>query len=165
MSVAAPVVPCAAQRIEERLRELRLVLPPAPLPAGSYSAVVMHNGIGFVSGQFPFMDGALMHRGRVGLELNVEQGRQAAALAALNALAQIRAKLDGFDGLRGLLRVDGYVASAPGFLAQPRVLDAASELFLKILGAELGEHARSAFSVAQLPLDSSIELCVSFAFA
>ena len=151
--------------IEARLERLGFALPVPPAPAGAYQPVVIRNGIGFVSGQFPLVDGLLAYRGRVGAELSEESGRHAAELAALNALAQIKACLGGFDELGGLLRLDGYVASAPGFLAQPRILDAASELLVKVLGAEQGRHARTAFSVEQLPLGSPVELCLSFALA
>ena len=152
-----------AQAIDARLGKLRLALPAAPAPAGAYSAVIVRGGIGFVSGQFPLVAGELVHQGRVGKELTLEQGRHAAEVAALNVLAQIRLHGSGFDRFAGLLRLEGYVASAPGFVAQPRILDAASELFVRILGKELGAHARTAFAVEQLPLDAPVELCVSFA--
>ena len=137
-------------------------LPEPPAAAGEYRPVVVRDGFGFVSGQFPLRDGRLLHAGRVGLELDIEQGRRAARLAAVNVLAQIHRYLGGFDDFDGLLRVDGYVASAPDFVAQPSVLDAASNLFATALGAELGAHARSAVAVARLPLDSPIELVVTF---
>jgi enamine deaminase RidA (YjgF/YER057c/UK114 family) len=152
-----------ARGIDARLSRLNLSLPLPPAPAGSYAPVVVHNGIGFVSGQFPLLNGLLDCRGRVGAELTIEQGRHAAVVAALNVLAQIRTTLGGFDRLRGLLRIEGYVASAPGFVAQPRVLDAASDLLVNALGPQLGRHARTAFAVSQLPLDAPIELCATFA--
>lgn len=160
MSLSAPTT----HVIERRLRALGLALPAEPpRPAGRYLAVVERGGIGFVSGQFPFAGAVLTHRGRIGRELSEDDGREAARIAALNVLAQIRRHLGGFDRLAGLLRVDGYVASAPGFVMQPRILDAASGLFADVLGEQLGGHARTAFAVEQLPRDSPIELCVSFA--
>ncbi len=154
----------ATHAIEARLRRLGLSLPAEPpRPAGGYLPVVEHHGIAFVSGQFPFAGGALSHHGRIGLELGEDEGRQAARLAALNVVAQIRRHLGGFERLQGLLRVEGYVASAPGFFRQPRILDAASALFTEVLGDTLGSHARTAIAVDQLPLNSPIELCVCFA--
>jgi enamine deaminase RidA (YjgF/YER057c/UK114 family) len=146
-----------------RLREAGIVLPQPPAPAGRYRAVVCGGDLGFVSGQFPFRGGRLVHEGRVGAELTPEQGRECAALAAVNALAQIRAALGGWSRFRGLLRVEGHVASAPDFLAQPAVLDGASDLFVRALGPELGAHARSAFHAARLPVDAPVELAVTFA--
>ncbi len=140
----------------------KVQLPIPPKPVGSYKAGVIRNGIGFVSGQFPLVDGKLAFTGCVGAELTVEDGVEAARLAGLNVLAQIAQLTDQFDRLDGLLRLDGYVASAKGFLDQPAVLNGASELFADYLG-EQGEHARTAFSVSQLPLNSPIELAVTFA--
>ena len=122
----------------------------------------MRNGIGFLSGQFPIIDGKLAYAGRVGAELTPAQGAEAAAAAAMNVLAQIRKLLGTFDQLEGLLRLDGYVASADTFLGQPAVLDAASELLIAALG-EKGRHARTAVSTARLPLNAPIELAVTFA--
>ena len=93
----------------------------------------------------------------------MEQGREAAALAALSAMARIHQALGGFEQLEGLLRVDGFVASGEGFLDQPEVLDGASDLLLWALG-DRGKHARTAFAVPRLPRDNSIELVVTFAY-
>lgn len=149
--------------VEERLRQGAIVLPQPPAPAGDYRPVVFRGGIGFVSGQFPFRDGRLAHAGRVGAELSLEEGRRCAEIAAENTLAQIRAALGGWSRFGGLLRVEGHVASAPDFLAQPAVLDGASSLFVRALGAELGAHARTAFHAARLPLDAPVEIAVAFA--
>jgi enamine deaminase RidA (YjgF/YER057c/UK114 family) len=116
-----------------------------------------------VSGQFPILDGRLTHAGRVGAELSPEQGRECASLAAANVLAQIRAALEGWTRFAGLLRVEGHVASAAEFLAQPTVLDGASDFFLRALGPTLGAHARSAFHATRLPIDAPVELVVTFA--
>lgn len=139
-----------------------LELPVAPTPVGAYETGVIRQGIGFVSGQFPLRDGKLVYTGAVGAELTKDDACEATKIAALNVLAQIHKLTDGFDRLDGLLRLDGYVASAPGFLEQPAILDTASQVFRDYLG-EKGRHARTAFSVSQLPLNSPIELCVTFA--
>lgn len=107
------------------------------------------------------LDDDLFFLGKVGAELTVEQAQEATAIAAKNVLAQIRDVTENFKTLDGLLRLDGYVASAADFFNQPTVLDAASEIFSECLG-EKGHHARAAFSVSQLSMDSPVELCVSF---
>ena len=138
-----------------------LDLPAPPAPAGNYQAVVIHNGIGMVSGQVPFEHGRLKYAGRVGAELDPSEGRGAARLAARNALAQIDAALGGFECLAGLLRLEGFVASAADFLEQPAVLDGASDALIEVLG-ERGQHARAAFAVPRLPMDAAVELTLSF---
>lgn len=147
----------------ERLAALGLALPVPPPPAGRYAPFRLDRGVGWLSAQYPTRDGKPVLLGRVGLELSAEQGREACMLAALNALARIHEALDGFDRLRGLLRVEGHVASSPGFVDQPAVLDGASDLFNAVLG-ERGRHARLAFAPAQLPYGISIELAIAFAY-
>ena len=110
----------------------------------------------------PVRDGRLVFTGRVGIELTPDQGKAAAELAALNVLAQIDKALPSWDQFGGLLRVEGFVASASGFTSQPEILDGASRLFAEVLG-ELGQHSRAAFSVEQLPLNAPVELVVTFA--
>lgn len=134
----------------------------APDPVGAYERGVVRNGLGFLSGQFPVRDGKLIHAGRVGAEISEAQGVEAAEVAAINALAQLDVLLQGFDTLEGLLRLDGYVASADHYWNQPRVLDGASKLLLGALGGR-GRHARTAFSVQRLPMNAPIELAVTFA--
>lgn len=139
-----------------------LALPPAPRPAGGYRPWARAAGLLFVSGQLPIVDGELRYRGRVGAELSEAEGSAAAELAALNVLAQIRDALGSFDDVVALLRIEGHVSSAPGFLGQPRVLDAASAVFAAALGPKAG-HARSAFAPAQLPLGAAVELVATVA--
>lgn len=142
-----------------------LSLPEAPAPVGAYERGLIRNGIGFLSGQFPLRGRQLAFVGRVGSELTRDDGRLAAELAALNAIAGIKAVLGGsFSGFAGLLRVDGYVTSVNGFIEQPYVLDGASKTFLRLLG-DRGHHARAAIAVPQLPLYSPVELVVTFAVA
>jgi enamine deaminase RidA (YjgF/YER057c/UK114 family) len=142
--------------------ELQAALPrEVPAPIGNYRAVMLAGPVGFVSGQFPIREGALAFRGRVGAELTLEEGREAARIAALNALGQVRAALgEAFPRVR-LARLDGYVASAPGFTDQAAVLDGASDLLVRLLG-ERGAHARGAFAVTHLPRDAALELMLVF---
>jgi enamine deaminase RidA (YjgF/YER057c/UK114 family) len=151
------------ETIIKRLEARGLSLPVPSAPAGLYEPYRLERGTGYLAAQMPSRDGAYSHLGRVGAELTLADGRQAAALAGLSALARIRQALGGFRRLRGLLRVDGFVASAEGFLDQPQVLDGASEVFLLALG-ERGKHARTAFAPARLPKNNSIELVVTFAY-
>ncbi len=137
-------------------------LPVPPDPVGAYAATVIRGHLGVVSGQFPIVDGQLRWHGRLGAELDLEAGRAAAASAGRNALAHVARATDGFTQLDGLLRLEGHVASAPGFSDQPAVLDAVSELFEAVLGSA-GQHARAAFGPERLPLDAPIELVLSFA--
>jgi enamine deaminase RidA (YjgF/YER057c/UK114 family) len=146
--------------VEQRLRELGLELPNPPQPAGNYRPWIVSGNFLFLSGQFPIESGQLRYTGRVGAELTEAQGREAAQLAALNVLAQIRVALNGFDRLVRLLRVEGHVASAPGWSSAPKVLDGASDLFVNVLG-ERGYHTRTAFTPARLPLDLTVELVVT----
>ena len=132
-----------------------------PRPLGAYAAVVVRGETGFVSGQFPISQGQLSWRGRIGAELNESEGRQAAQMAAGNVLGQIRQALPQDWERVSLARVEGYMASVPGCTFLPSVLDAASELFVEVLGPR-GQHARVLVPVSHLPGDAAIELAVTF---
>ena len=152
-----------ADLVESRLADLGLRLPTdLPAPAGSYEPFRLHRGLGFLAAQVPGY-GPTAPTGRVGAELTFEQGRDAARLAALNAIARIDQALGGFDRLTGLLHVAGHVASADDFLEQPGVLDGASDLLVAVFGPR-GRHTRTAYPAARLPRDVSIELEITFAY-
>jgi enamine deaminase RidA (YjgF/YER057c/UK114 family) len=148
--------------VEDRLAKLGLQLPAPPRPAGNYRPAMLTGGLLFIAGQIPLLNGKLAHPGRVGAELSEAQAGEAARLAALNVLAQIKAALQGFDRLVSLVRVEGHVSSAPDWTDQPRVLDYASDLFIDVLG-EKGHHARAAFAAHRLPLNACVELVVTAA--
>ena len=148
--------------VDSRLAELGIVLPDPPRPAGNYQPWIFHDELLFLSGQLPIEGGKLRYLGQVGGELSEEEGYAAARLSALNVLAQIRAALGDFSRLATLLRVEGHVASAPGWNNAPAVLNGASDLFVSVLG-ERGRHSRTAFTPERLPLNLSIELVVSAA--
>jgi enamine deaminase RidA (YjgF/YER057c/UK114 family) len=151
------------KQVLERIAARGWTLPvPAP-PAGLYDPFRLDRGVGYLAAQHPARDGKYVLPGRVGHDLDPAEGKQAAALAALVVLARIKQALDGFARLRGLLRVDGYVASADDFLDQPSILDGASEVFAVALG-ERGRHARTAFAMPRLPLNNSVKLVVTFAY-
>ncbi len=147
------------QAISQRLSDLGLRLPTPPTPLGNYTAVSQAGDLLFISGQLPLEQGKIAYMGRVGEELSIADGKQAAQLAALNVLAQIDKYLGGFERLDHIVRLEGHVSSADGFYSQPAVLDGASDLFAAVLGDKAG-HARSAFSHRQLPGNASIELVV-----
>ncbi len=144
--------------IEERLAELGIELPPAPAPVAAYVPVRLGAGLAFVAGQIP--DGGKLHPGHLGAEVTVEQGREAARVCALQALSALRAALGSLDRVRGILKVDVFVASAPGFTEQPQVANGASDVLVEIFG-EAGQHARAAVGVAELPLGACVEVALT----
>jgi enamine deaminase RidA (YjgF/YER057c/UK114 family) len=139
-----------------RLTELGLVLPPVASPAGAYVPAVRSGSLVFTAGQLPLVDGALAATGKLGAEIGTEQGRDLARTCVFNALAAVDS-LIGLDAVAQVVKVMGFVASAPGFTAQPVVLNGASELLGEIFGAA-GMHARSAVGVAELPLGAPVEI-------
>jgi enamine deaminase RidA (YjgF/YER057c/UK114 family) len=142
---------------EERLKEMGIELPPAPNPLGSYIPAVRTGNLVFVSGMLPLKDGKLLHRGKVGSEVTVEEAREAARTAAINALSVLKAHTGGLEKVRRCVKVSGYIASSPGFTEQPMVLNAASDLMAEVFG-EAGRHARAAIGVPVLPMDSPVEI-------
>jgi len=142
---------------EIRLRELGLELPNVPAPAGAYVPATRAGGLIFTAGQLPFEGGELHLKGKVGDAVSAEEARRAARLCALNALAAAAAHAGGLDGISGIVKVTGFVASAPGFNDQPGVLNGASELLGEVFG-DAGLHARSAVGIAELPLDAPVEV-------
>ena len=139
-----------------RLAELGLALPPVATPAGVYLPAVRSGSLVFTSGQLPLVDGVLAATGKLGAEIGPEQGRQLARTCALNALAAVDG-LVGLDAVVRVVKVVGFVASAPGFTAQPAVINGASELLGEVFG-EAGAHARSAVGVVELPLGAPVEV-------
>jgi enamine deaminase RidA (YjgF/YER057c/UK114 family) len=140
----------------ERLRELGLTLPAVATPAGAYVPARRAGSLVFTAGQLPLVDGALPATGKVGAEVEPEEARDLARLCALNALAAIE-DLVGLDAVLAVVKVVGFVASAPGFTGQPGVLNGASELLGSVFD-DAGRHARSAVGVAELPLGSPVEV-------
>ena len=142
---------------ENKLRELGLELPAVPKPAGSYVPAVRAGSFLFTAGQLPFENGELRLKGKVGNDVTPDEAREASRLCALNALAAVASEAGGLSNIRRIVKVTGYVASAPGFNGQPAVLNGASELLGDIFG-EAGLHARSAVGVTELPLNAPVEV-------
>lgn len=139
-----------------RLIALGLVLPPVAAPAGMYLPAVRSGSLLFTAGQLPLVDGTLAATGKLGAEIDPAQGHELARTCALNALAAVDA-LVGLDAVVRMVKVVGFVASAPGFTDQPVVINGASELLGEVFGAA-GTHARSAVGVAELPMGAPVEI-------
>jgi enamine deaminase RidA (YjgF/YER057c/UK114 family) len=151
-------------KVRARLAELGLTLHGPHPPHDPLDAVVVHDGIARTSGQLPRIDGQLTCLGRLGDTVTVEQGRQAAAVCALNALAVLEAELGTLDRIQRVLTVTGFVASAPDFYEQPAVVDGASAVLSDVFGAA-GRHTRSAIGVAALPRNGAVEIEVTVALS
>ena len=143
--------------VEDRLRELGLELPEAVAPAFQYVAVVVYGGYAWVSGQIPRAGNRILMTGKAGAEISLEQAQVAARACVLQALSQLNQALGDLDRVVRVIKMTGFVASAPGFTQQPQVIDAASELLGQVLG-EAGQHARSAVGVAELPRGVPVEI-------
>ncbi len=144
-------------RIDQRLSELGLILHGPHPPHDPLEAVVVHGGIARTSGQLPRIDGRITCTGVLGDTVTVEQGFEAAAVCALNALSVLKQALGRLERIERVLSVTGYVASAPGFSEQPAVVDGASRLLYEVFG-EAGRHTRSAVGVAALPRGGAVEI-------
>jgi enamine deaminase RidA (YjgF/YER057c/UK114 family) len=140
----------------QRLRDLGIELPDVVTPAGAYLPAVRSGSLVFTAGQLPVVAGKLVATGKVGTEVTAGEAAGLARTCALNALAAVHA-LVGIDTVERVVKVTGFVASAPGFADQPAVIDGASSLFGEVFG-DAGRHARSAVGVAELPKNAPVEL-------
>jgi enamine deaminase RidA (YjgF/YER057c/UK114 family) len=143
--------------IEAKLKELGLTLPVPPVPVAAYVPALQVGDLLFLSGTTCYVDGDLLHRGRVGSDLTLEQGYAAARQTALNLLSVIKAALGDLDRVERVVKLNGYVNSAPEFDRQPQVINGASELLEQLFG-ERGKHARTAIGVSALPGHIPVEI-------
>ena len=143
---------------EQKLAELGLELPPVPQPVANYVGAVRVGNLLFVSGHGPLRDGRAVFTGKLGAGVELEQGREAAQLVALNMLATIRAELGELSRVRRVVKLLCMVNSAPDFLQQPLVANGASDLLVALYGEAAGKHARSAVGMAALPFDIPVEI-------
>jgi enamine deaminase RidA (YjgF/YER057c/UK114 family) len=143
--------------IEKRLMALGLRLPAPRAPAFQYVPVAIHRDVAYVSGQLPRAGEGMVSTGKVGEEVSVEQAQNAARICILQGLACLKQALGNLDQVERILKVTGFVASAQGFVEQPAVIDAASQLLVDLFG-DAGRHARSAVGVAELPRSSPVEI-------
>ena len=143
--------------IEERLKELAIEITTPPSPAGSYIPVVTTGNLAFVSGQIPMKEGNVVFEGKVPNVQSLDSAREAAKICIINALAQLKANLGSLDKITKIVRISGFVNSAPDFVEQPKVINAASDLLIDIFG-DMAKHSRIAVGVASLPLNSTVEI-------
>lgn len=142
--------------IEAKLAELGLTLPEAAAPVAAYVPVVVAGGLAHVSGQLPFIDGALV-KGRLGEDVSLEDGTAAAKACALMILAQLKAALGSLDKVERIVKLGAFINSTGDFTDQPKVANGASELMAAVFG-DAGKHARSAVGVPVLPLGAAVEV-------
>ena len=147
--------------VRKKLKEMGLELPVASLPLAAYVPAVKTGKLVFTAGQLPMVNGEIAATGKVGAEVSVEQAKELAQICALNALAALNLVAD-VDDVERIVRVVGYVNGASGFVNHPAVVNGASELFIALWGDDKGKHARSAIGVAELPLNSPVEVELTF---
>jgi enamine deaminase RidA (YjgF/YER057c/UK114 family) len=147
--------------VEAKLRELGLELPPPPRPAANYVGAVQTGHLLFVSGHGPTKDGKFIYLGKIGKDLSIEQGYEAARLIALNCLASAKTVLGDLDRITRVVKILGMVNCTEDFGEQPKVINGASDLLVQILG-DAGRHARSAVGMQSLPFGMAVEIEMIF---
>jgi enamine deaminase RidA (YjgF/YER057c/UK114 family) len=143
---------------EARLKELKLTLPSPAKPVANYVGAVRVGSLLFVSGHGPIRDGRPTLRGKLGKDLSVEQGYQAAREVGLNLLSTVQVALSSLDKVKRVVKVLGMVNSAEGFGDQPKVINGFSDLMVEVFGEAIGKHARSAVGMAELPMGIPVEI-------
>ena len=143
--------------VEEKMKELGFTLPETVKPLAAYIPALRTGDYVYTSGQVPFADGKLKYSGKIGFNLSIEEGQNAAELCALNALSAIKSAIGDLNKIERIVKVTVFVNSADGFTDQPKVANGASELLGKIFG-EAGKHVRSAVGVNELPVNSAVEV-------
>ena len=147
-----------ANKIDARLSALGITIPDAPAPAANYLPFTTTGNLVFVSGQVPFVDGKLTRTGRIGEDASLEDGYEQARICAINLIAQVKVACGGdLDRVRRVVKLGGFVASAPDFIGQPGVVNGASDLMAEVFG-EAGKHARFAVGANTLPLGCLVEV-------
>jgi len=145
------------QSVKEKLTELGFELPVAPKPVAEYVPAKRVGNLVYVSGQGPIQNGKPVYVGQVGKEVSAEEGYKAAQVCALNCLAAVKLVVDSLDAVEEIVQVRGFVNSAPDFHDQPKVVNGASELLIKLL-ADHGRHARAALGTSNLPGNIPVEI-------
>jgi enamine deaminase RidA (YjgF/YER057c/UK114 family) len=141
---------------EEKLKELGITLPEAPIPAGNYIPAVKTGNLLFISGQIPLENGKVAYTGKVS-DANLETAQKSAKSCAINILAQIKREAGSLDKVTKIVKLSGFVNSVPEFTQHPKVINPASDLMFEVFG-EKGKHARVALGAGSLPLDSMTEI-------
>ena len=144
--------------IEEKIKQLNIEIPKSPKPVGAYVAFRIVNKLVYISGQVSFDQNGNLIKGKVGSELSLEQGQEAAKACAINIISQLKSACEGdLEKVKSCIKINGYVNSTDNFLDQPKVINAASEIIANVFG-EKGKHARAAVSVNSLPLGAAVEI-------
>lgn len=143
--------------IEKRLLELGIQLPEDTPPKAMYIPIKQVGNLLFASGQIPTRDGKLIHTGKVGVEVSLEEAQDCARLCIVNLLSALKAYLGDLDRIKNVVKVQAFVSSAVGFDCQHLVINAASQLLFDVFG-EAGRHARTAVGTNQLPMDAPVEI-------
>jgi len=147
-----------ANIIDQRLKELNIEIDDASVPAGSYVPYVITNNLVFISGQLPFINGQLTIKGKVGDNVSLDDAVKMSEACAKALLSQLKAACNGnLDKVNKVVKLGGFVASAPNFTDQPKVINGASDLIVNIFG-DKGKHSRFAVGVAALPLNVPVEI-------
>lgn len=144
--------------IENNLKKYSIVLDEAAAPAGNYVPFVISNNLVFISGQLPFRNGIIPKTGIVGDDVSIEEAIEMSKLCALSLLSQLKVACDGnLNRIKRVVKLGGFVASSPKFTDQPKIINSASEIMVKIFG-EHGKHSRFAVGVSSLPLNAPVEI-------
>jgi enamine deaminase RidA (YjgF/YER057c/UK114 family) len=144
--------------VEQKIKQLNIEIPKSPKPVGAYVAFRIINKLVYISGQVSFDQNGNLIKGKVGSELSLEQGQEAAKACAINIISQLKSACEGdLEKVKSCIKINGYVNSTDNFLDQPKVINAASELIVNVFG-EKGKHARAAVSVNSLPLGAAVEI-------
>lgn len=143
--------------IDERLKNLGITLPVAPKPAAIYIPAQQTGNLVYTSGQDCRLDGELLYQGKLGQELTIEQGQEASRQTMINCLAVLKHHIGDLDKITKIVKLLGFVNSAPGFVEQPYVMNGASKLLEEVFG-EKGKHARSAIASNELPFNTPVEI-------
>ena len=144
--------------VEEKIKQLNIEIPKSPKPVGAYVAFRIINKLVYISGQVSFDQNGNLIKGKVGSELSLEQGQEAAKACAINIISQLKSACEGdLEKVKSCIKINGYVNSTDNFLDQPKVINAASELIVNVF-SEKGKHARAAVSVNSLPLGAAVEI-------
>tara|TARA_Y100000590_G_C15087065_1_gene776138 strand:+ start:35 stop:493 length:459 start_codon:yes stop_codon:yes gene_type:complete len=148
--------------IEEKLKELKIILPNAPDPVGAYVAYKKTGNLLFISGQLPISNDGEILKGKIGKDLKLEDGMKASKFCVLNILAQLKKALDGdLNKVKNCIKITGFVNSSDHFKDQPKVINPASETISALFG-DKGKHTRAAVSVNSLPLGAAVEIDAIF---
>jgi enamine deaminase RidA (YjgF/YER057c/UK114 family) len=143
--------------IEEKISQLGFILPNAPKPLASYVPAIKTGNLVFTAGQLPIKDDSLVFIGKLGIDLNEDEGKKAAQVCALNCLSVIKNEIGNLDNIDKIIKLTVFISSTEGFINHPQVANGASDLIKEIFGED-GKHVRSAVGVAELPLNAPVEI-------